>query len=650
MTLEGEEKKLQPAIVLMLAVWAVLCATEATAQVVGAHTALLVSFAIATAVVWGTRRGSARGSAPRLPRATVVLVGLIAGVLLMPAWHGVTGEISRAVAFESPPFLDPSNGPLVWVAVGLLAPVFEEPLYRERLLLPLRSRFGAPLAIVLTSVLFAVPHVTSGAVLSTFLAGLVLGTVMHLGRSLALCIALHAGYNLGALADWSPAALVPPVVVPAALLGTAVLAWAIWMLRRATTRTGEADAGGDTGLRHPVGSLAVAAVLVALCLWLVRLLPRESALLSPPPARALLETPTPLPPDYARAASWAALPSRSGFADLVPTSVTRRAPREARADVFFVHPTTYFDRQSWNQPLDDPEANALTDSLVLANQASVFNACCRVFAPRYRQASLAAFLTEGSDGEQARELAYQDVRRAFEFYLAHHNQGRPIVLAAHSQGSHHALRLLEGVLASPPHRERLVAAYLPGIPVPTVEPHRAAGLRVCGLPLETGCFVSWNTVASGATRAFSSPTMRTLFGRERDGNRDQVVCVNPLTWRLDGRPASPDLNLGGVVFAKEIASSGVRRLRVAGAQCVGGLLAVADVSDADLRKARGWAGDYHLLDYGLFYMNVRTNAEARVAAYLERRSRRDARRDPERIETPATAATPLAHWPGVHPK
>lgn len=642
MTLVGEEKELQPAIVLMLGVWAVLLATQATVRVVGAHTALLVSFAIATAVVWGTRRGSARGSGPCLPRATVVLVGLIAGVLLMPAWHGVTREISRAVALESPPFLDPSSGPLVWVAVGLLAPVFEEPLYRERLLLPLRSRFGAPLAIVVTSVLFAVPHVSSGAVLSTFLAGLVLGTVMHLGRSLALCIALHAGYNLGALADWSSAALVPPVV-PAALLGTAALAWAIWMLRRATTRTGEADAGGDTGLRHPVGSLAVAAVLVALCLWLVRLLPGESALLAPPPARALSETATPSPPDYAQAASWAALPSRRGFADLVPTSVTRHAPREAPADAFFVHPTTYFDRENWNQPLDDPGANALTDSLVLANQASVFNACCRVFAPRYRQASLAAFLTEGPDGKQSRELAYQDVRRAFEFYLAHHNQGRPIVLAAHSQGSYHALRLLEDVLASPPLRERLVAAYLPGIPVPTVELRRAAGLPLCGSALETGCLVSWNSVARGATRAFSPPTMRTLFGRGRDGDRDQVVCVNPLTWRLDGRPASPDLNLGGIVFAKEIASSGVPRPRVAGAQCVGGLLAVADVSDADLRRARGWAGDYHLLDYGLFYMNVRGNAAARVAAYLERRSRADARRDLERIEAPATAAKALAH-------
>jgi hypothetical protein len=99
MTLEGEEKKLQPAVVLMLAVWALLCATQATARVVGAHTALLVSFAIATAVVWGTRRGSARGSGPRRAWATVILLGLAASALVISERYGLA-QISRTVAFE----------------------------------------------------------------------------------------------------------------------------------------------------------------------------------------------------------------------------------------------------------------------------------------------------------------------------------------------------------------------------------------------------------------------------------------------------------------------------------------------------------------------------------------------------------------------
>ncbi len=640
---------LQPAVLLMLAVWAVLSATQEAARLVGAHTALLLSFATATALVWGTRRASPPGSRPSLHRGWVALTGLVAGVLLMPLWRAATLVVSRTLGVESIPFLGPLEGQLAWIVVVLLAPAFEEPLYRERLLLPLRSRLGAPLAITVTSVLFAVPHVTSGAVLSTFLGGLVLGIVMHLGRSIVLCISLHAGYNLGALTQGSPAAPVMPVA-PAALLGTAALAWAVWMLRRRARPNGDAASSEETAALAPAVSLAAATGLAALCLVLVRFLPGEGAPLSSPPTRAFRETETPAPPDYAQTSSWSALPSRRDFADVLPASVTRHSPGEAPADAFFVHPTTYFDGERLNQPLDDAKTNELTDSLVLANQASAFNGCCRVFAPRYRQASLAAFLARGADAEKARELAYQDVRRAFEFYLAHHDPERPIVLAAHSQGSYHALRLLGDFFGEDALRERLVVAYLPGIPIPIAEVRNGARLPLCGSALETRCLVTWNTVESGATRALSRHTAQTLFGSGRDGDRDEIACVNPLTWRLDGRPAPPDSNLGGVVFAREIASSGVPRPGVAGAQCVGGLLSVAEVADADFRRARGWGGDYHLLDYGLFYMNIRENAEARVAAYLERRPRPDPRRDVERIEAPATAATALAHWPGVQPR
>ncbi len=62
----------------------------------------------------------------------------------------------------------------------------------------------------------------------------------------------------------------------------------------------------------------------------------------------------------------------------------------APVDVFFLHPTTYFTHKTWNAPLSDQGANETTDQDILRNQASAFNACCRVYAPRYRQIAFGA--------------------------------------------------------------------------------------------------------------------------------------------------------------------------------------------------------------------------------------------------------------------
>jgi alpha-beta hydrolase superfamily lysophospholipase len=62
------------------------------------------------------------------------------------------------------------------------------------------------------------------------------------------------------------------------------------------------------------------------------------------------------------------------------------------------------------------------------------------------------------------DLAYADVKAAFQYYLAHYNEGRPIIIAGHSQGTAHATRLLHEFFEHDPKlRRQLVAAYLIGI-------------------------------------------------------------------------------------------------------------------------------------------------------------------------------------------
>ncbi|GAC1367258.1 MAG: hypothetical protein NVSMB30_00910 [Hymenobacter sp.] len=94
-------------------------------------------------------------------------------------------------------------------------------------------------------------------------------------------------------------------------------------------------------------------------------------------------------PDYAQDTCWAALPTRRDSADAVPRhSGLRDEQATAAADVFFVHPTTFYRPTSWNADLGKEKLNRFTDRSTIRHQASAFNAAGRIYAPRYRQATL----------------------------------------------------------------------------------------------------------------------------------------------------------------------------------------------------------------------------------------------------------------------
>lgn len=143
-------------------------------------------------------------------------------------------------------------------------------------------------------------------------------------------------------------------------------------------------------------------------------------------------------PDYSQASAWAAYPGHPSHAQDVPAGVSGGVDQDVA--VFFIHPTTHLSPVVGNAPFDAAgEAGARVDDAVLRFQASVFNDCCRIFAPRYRQASLRAITSNTADGYAAADLAYSDVARAFNEFLTV-NPNRPFILASHSQGSIHALR------------------------------------------------------------------------------------------------------------------------------------------------------------------------------------------------------------------
>jgi hypothetical protein len=319
-------------------------------------------------------------------------------------------------------------------------------------------------------------------------------------------------------------------------------------------------------------------------------------------------------PDYRQDATWAGLPDREDAVDVLPDGSTD-GQAAARVDVFFVHPTTYFGKDGWNAAWSDQGGAGVAgvDAGTMRAQASAFNGCCRVFAPRYRQATLYSFFGDSADGHAAINLAYGDVSRAFDDFLRR-IRGRPFILAGHSQGSIHLIRLLQERVIGTPLQKRLVAAYAIGASVPKAIAGK--GLPLCASAAQTGCLVVWNTVngaQADSRRTTTAPVwwdgkLQPIAGRA-------MVCTNPLNWTLDGA-ADASANLGAVHGVRG-GPLGAPMPGFTGAHCDAGLLVVDDLR-APFVNPLTKGGVYHIYDYNLFYMNLRANAVERAGAYLKR--------------------------------
>lgn len=363
--------------------------------------------------------------------------------------------------------------------------------------------------------------------------------------------------------------------------------------------------GGGRGAWYTAAAFAVLVWLGTGCERAVRLLMEPSG---PFDAAAL-----PAAPDYREPAAWSALPERADAADAEAPGLPAADQTRASADVFYVHPTSYVG-SDWNGSVGDARLDADTDRVATRIQASAFDACCAVYAPRYRQANGTAFTDPSEDGGRALEVAYGDVRAAFASFLERRGAERPFVLAAHSQGSALAYRLLAEEIAPAPLRERLVVAYLIGAPLTEEGVARdLAGLPPCTAPDATGCVVGWNARGPGyRPGAF-----------ELRGEPGTPLCVNPLSWRRDGAPMPAAANQGAVFLDADpvLVAPGF-----ASAQCRGPWLEVElagapprDLMSRLLDRALG-PGNYHPIEYQLFFADLRANAAERLAAWHARRA------------------------------
>jgi hypothetical protein len=301
------------------------------------------------------------------------------------------------------------------------------------------------------------------------------------------------------------------------------------------------------------------------------------------------DTDQPKAPEYSDSKNWSALPFRKDAADLHPKKETWIDDSLKDVDVFYIYPTLYEKGNTWNADLENKKLNKRLDNLPIKYQASIFNQVGRVYAPRYRQAILGSYFDTTGSGKKALDFAYEDVKKAFEYYLKYYNNGRPIIIASHSQGTTHCRRLLKDYFDTPDMKSKLVCAYIVGYEV-YKESYKI--LTPCEDANETNCYVTWSTFNDG----FQYKNKLHLFGN---------VCVNPVSWKIDSVKAT---SKGGVLL-------NVNRKKK--------FVTTAHIKDAHLLVKTNLIfmrkkDILHLVDFNLFWFDVRKNAAQRVAAYFKK--------------------------------
>jgi len=348
--------------------------------------------------------------------------------------------------------------------------------------------------------------------------------------------------------------------------------------------------------------LAGLAVLVMLAAFLwrddimqVSLDPQEPfQTYDPPPA-----------PDYDQESAWALRPTPNP-----------RVPSGLSADVFFVTATGYDGGHDWNAPIDDAEADRFFRRTVAPNYAGPFVRVGRIFAPRYRQASLYTLLTLREDAREARRFAYGDVAEAFRWYLKHANGGRPFFLVGVEQGGTLAAHLLaEAIAPDPALRERLVAAYL----IETVIPAEATPIPPCRRREEAGCLAAWATAVSGDLDRPHDLRNRSLVwdgGQLADLRGRTPLCFNPILGAVTDQPGPARLNLGAVnATGLEWGARPAFMARQVKAQCDRGVLMISRPRSVSLQPSGAWAERKKVPGFNYFYADLEVDATARREAW-----------------------------------
>ncbi|MHB8086358.1 MAG: DUF3089 domain-containing protein [Dehalococcoidia bacterium] len=295
--------------------------------------------------------------------------------------------------------------------------------------------------------------------------------------------------------------------------------------------------------------------------------------------------------DYSKPGNWLELPSAI----------------DKKVDVFFLIPTAW--KNSDPNPticaIDEPSLKSEAP-FYIATYASAFATVANIYAPYYRQDNL-------SPVDRLKVIAgipTIDAISAFDYYIKHYNNGRPFILAGHSQGSDVLTNLLSIYMKDHPEvLKNMVAAYVIGFPVTTVYLAENPFLKFARGPDDTGVIVSYNTQAPDVAPG-TNPVLSGLVGE----------VINPITWTRDETLATTSQGLGSYmpdpVTLKYSRVPQYADARIDQAQGV--LICTTADEDALYKLAPNLGrGVYHAFDYSFYYYNLRENAANRIDKFLK---------------------------------
>ena len=292
----------------------------------------------------------------------------------------------------------------------------------------------------------------------------------------------------------------------------------------------------------------------------------------------------------------------------------RPVPDKATPDfaVFFIHPTSFLDGSTWNAPLDDAESQRIA-KIYVRGMASPFNQASEIWAPRYRQATMGAFLTDADEAKQALDAAYTDVKQAYDFFIATVDAGAPIVFVGHSQGSLHLLRLLREEVATSDTKDRVAAIYAVGWPISVEHDLPSLGFPACATADQAGCVLSWSSFAepAGPKQVLDSYRLSIGFDGEPRGD-SAILCTNPLTGKIGG-DAAAEMNAGTLVPEDNFSTGELVPAEVPARCDERGLLLIGDPPEMGNYVLPG--NNYHVYDIPLFWKNTQQDVVRRVSAW-----------------------------------
>ena len=299
--------------------------------------------------------------------------------------------------------------------------------------------------------------------------------------------------------------------------------------------------------------------------------------------------------DYSQTSHWLSIP------------VTSKT-----VDVFYLYPTC------WNK-VDSTKPNICTiddasmlkgSAAVYMRQATAFETVGNVFAPYYRQADAAYTLSlpEKERDEVIGGIPTTDAIAAFDYYIKHFNNGRPFILAGHSQGSNVMLFLLSRYMKENPDvYKRMIAAYVIGYPVTASYLSKNPHLKFATGPDDTGVIISYNTQSDVVQAG----------GNKVVGNNIGLV-INPISWTRTETLATTEQGLGSYMLNPTIhLFSQVAQYADAKVNLAKGVLICSTAIEKELTLGFG-PGVYHSYDYPFYYYNIRANAQNRVNLFLKK--------------------------------